>query len=1152
MGRGAIIALLAILLISASAIVILQFSKPPIKPEEEKIQQKKPSEAPSAKPLNVSKTIGHIEEEEKKEAEEKPPEVPAKNESYYRLEEARFGVLQQFHRDRPWLLDLGAVWDRPAGPGDTPFRWGVIERKKGIYDWEVADDVVRWCSENGRLLIGMIFPYAEWDQIEGYGGYYQRPPKNWDAYRKFVKILVERYDGDGIDDMPGLKHPIKYWEVMNEVVPRPWGEHGEIFGFFNGTAEEYFKILKLTYEAIKEADPEAKVLLAGVADMTIGNECRKFYNKVFEMGGAKYFDIANIHWIYNLEAFKEFLSSHNISKPIWITEAEVPEGGEGLHDMDSSIWNIISCFVKGAEKIILCPRAERPTALEFNSLKTMIHMLNYFNKADKISDGCYRFTSRFGVTYVIYNSTLPAEVLHGLKNMNIIGLGGESIELIGDFVKGLIYVSNATKPLAPQPERPEQAFPAPTAEEDMISKIKVRIVNSTYKYVVSPPTGGWFKNWQNADIVLNWFGFNMSGGPLFFNHPMGIATDGKHLLLADTRNNRVLIWNKLPDGNEPPDIVLGQPNFYTNKPGDGLDELNWPVSVATDGKHVVVADTNNERILIWNEFPTRNGQPADIVLSEGPDFRIAGSWGVCIVDGKLLVSSMTEAKVYIWNSIPEKNNQPPDIVLTAKGMFGTPRTVWSDGERLVVCDHNARIGVERGEWSMISGAFFWKEFPTDDEAPDFFIEGMLWGPAMDDEGRFYLLNNYGLVVWDSFPTSSEDEPSFIVGSSCRSSWAHRRKYRFDDGDGSSIAIAGNQIYISLYNFNGIVCYRKPPLNESDLPDFAVGSPSIWNDTFEDRLFLDDGNIASDGEHLFIVSGINSKMYVWRRIPDESGAKPDIIYDFMDLPLIFEPSDVAVYDDMLVVTGTSSLIIVWNKLPLNGELPDLIIDMAKYLPPNPETGEPDRVCIQGVTIDEKYVYVMMLGQVFVWEKPILKERPPDYVILIGDEASGNIFSDGEHLIITTRIIPRKIVIYNLTDIFSIAEPYMLREEKPPKESQEKKPPEEEKPPPLELPNIPCVILTKIKEDIPFGAPQDIYSDGKHLFTVDLERNLILIWNKIPNENDTLPDIMIGSWKPMNTRNGLFWPRYIWFDGHYLWVGEIKFSSRVLRFSLSSEE
>ena len=97
---------------------------------------------------------------------------------------------------------------------------------------------------------------------------------------------------------------------------------------------------------------------------------------------------------------------------------------------------------------------------------------------------------------------------------------------------------------------------------------------------------------------------------------MDIASDGKHLLLADTRNNRILIWNHLPTSNEPPDIVLGQEDFYSNEPGTSRSKLRWPVSVATDGKRVIVADTYNNRILIWNSFPTRNGQPADIVLGQ--------------------------------------------------------------------------------------------------------------------------------------------------------------------------------------------------------------------------------------------------------------------------------------------------------------------------------------------------------------------------------------------------------------------------------------------------------------------------------------------------------------------------------------------------------
>ena len=67
-------------------------------------------------------------------------------------------------------------------------------------------------------------------------------------------------------------------------------------------------------------------------------------------------------------------------------------------------------------------------------------------------------------------------------------------------------------------------------------EITVSFVESSYK-VASGNTSGWFHTGQDADIMLSGIDFNKTGGPLLFNHPMDIASDGKHLLLADTWNN---------------------------------------------------------------------------------------------------------------------------------------------------------------------------------------------------------------------------------------------------------------------------------------------------------------------------------------------------------------------------------------------------------------------------------------------------------------------------------------------------------------------------------------------------------------------------------------------------------------------------------------
>ncbi len=218
--------------------------------------------------------------------------------------------------------------------------------------------------------------------------------------------------------------------------------------------------------------------------------------------------------------------------------------------------------------------------------------------------------------------------------------------------------------------------------------------------------------------MLSGVDFNNAGGPLLFNHQGGIASDGEHFILADRNNNRVLIWNSLPDGNTEPDIVLGQKDFTSNNPGEDPGQLNWPIGVATGGKRIIVTDVYNHRVLIWNSFPTQNGQAADIVL-EGSDDpykygNIGWPWAVWTNGEKLIVTSTAGSSVLIWNSFPTRNNQEPDIVIELEE-FGTPRTIGSDGTNLVIGDHNA--------FGSSQGNFFWRTFPNqDNQKYDFFME----------------------------------------------------------------------------------------------------------------------------------------------------------------------------------------------------------------------------------------------------------------------------------------------------------------------------------------------------------------------------------------------------------------------------------------------
>jgi hypothetical protein len=114
--------------------------------------------------------------------------------------------------------------------------------------------------------------------------------------------------------------------------------------------------------------------------------------------------------------------------------------------------------------------------------------------------------------------------------------------------------------------------------------------------------------------------------------PSGIWSDGTRIAVADYGNNRVLIWSTFPEESfAPADIVLGQSNFSNNARNDddqdGVEDANPTARtfssayfVKSNGTQLVVAEYDNNRVLLWDGFPTANFEPADVVLGQS-DFR---------------------------------------------------------------------------------------------------------------------------------------------------------------------------------------------------------------------------------------------------------------------------------------------------------------------------------------------------------------------------------------------------------------------------------------------------------------------------------------------------------------------------------------------------
>jgi len=650
---------------------------------------------------------------------------------------------------------------------------------------------------------------------------------------------------------------------------------------------------------------------------------------------------------------------------------------------------------------------------------------------------------------------------------------------------------------------------------DDFLNVEVIKTGSSYQTVESNPMSGWFTSGQDADILLNWFDFDNSGGPLRLYHPMGVSNDGQHLLLADTCNNRVLIWNSLPTDNVEPDVVLGQTSFNTNSPGTAQDKLRWPVDVSTDGEKVVVADAYNDRVLIWNNFSTENGQPADLVLGQ-VDFETVEStvdvnsigwpWAVWTNGEKLIVASTAGGSAMIWNSFPTVNDQQPDLILTNDD-FGTPRNIESDGETyLVIGDHNAR-GTGRG------GNFIWNSFPTSNVDYDTYLGGeVLWCSEVIDDDLYGTPGSNVVRIPDFIDLEGDYD---ILGMEEDGTAETLPYITFQSGDGSGMTYANDGTtevsYFSLYNGGRIAGYLGKP--EGGEPDFVIGSDSNKNPLIEEHYFMDNPSPIRHGNSLIVLCGYTHSIEVWKDIPDESGATPDIVFT-----VNFEPLSGAVYDDKFYVIGRGSfmnggfLVWDWDDL-LNGEEPVVIL--------GDKLGDIDISEGNGITFDETYAYITSNGKLYIWEQPFDWNESPLKEITFAYDV-GKISSNGEKLA-AQYIGPTNTII--LVDVDSLED---------------------------DTPEF--VELLSEHSGVHFNLPQDVFIDDNYLFVADTSYHRVLIWNEIPSSGSYQPDVVIGQsffesgLKPKFTRDGLFMPSGIWFDGSYLWVGELKFSHRVLRYSI----
>jgi len=201
-----------------------------------------------------------------------------------------------------------------------------VESVKGERNWERYDQIIDLLAGNDMVIMGQInytplwaSPHPEKTKVSVCvvdGTTYA--PVNMGDFSTFVEAAVARY-----------KDKIGIWEIWNE----PAMPGGSIF--WQDTPENYVRLLKAGYEAVKRVDPAAEVWNGGMG-MRIAYYA--FYDEILKLGAGPYFDKLSLHGKFaDLESYRETEKKYKVPpKPAVMTEWHAILSGQGTAaDMDT-------------------------------------------------------------------------------------------------------------------------------------------------------------------------------------------------------------------------------------------------------------------------------------------------------------------------------------------------------------------------------------------------------------------------------------------------------------------------------------------------------------------------------------------------------------------------------------------------------------------------------------------------------------------------------------------------------------------------------------------------------------------------------------------------------------------------------------------------
>jgi hypothetical protein len=330
------------------------------------------------------------------------------------------------------------------------------------------------------------------------------------------------------------------------------------------------------------------------------------------------------------------------------------------------------------------------------------------------------------------------------------------------------------------------------------------------------------------------------------------------LVVADTGNHRVLIWNEAPERDEQPcDVVLGQPDAFSEGPaagrGDTKAGLHLPTGVLMHGGRLIVADAWHHRVLVYDRLPDAPGATPDLVLGQHDPSSVepnAGGdctpatlywpFGVAVVGDRFYVADTGNRRVLGWSGgLPTSADTAPDLIL------GQPDGFSRDENR------GGPAGPASFRWPHgITGA---SGVPGAHGFPDLYIA---------DAG------NHRVLGWTSRPDLDIPadlvigQPDFGTATELPYGPQQADMLRFPyavDTDGTTLVIADTAN-------NRVLLWDRPGPRATAVlgqPAFGANGENHWSGVTRESLCWPYG-LSLAGDRLAIADSGNNRVVIWER------------------------------------------------------------------------------------------------------------------------------------------------------------------------------------------------------------------------------------------------------------------------------------------------